>query len=113
VGYPTGGADQGLDLADAITLLRDQIAEAQRRIAAPGGPGDKGVRFALGEITLEAGLELAHTRGLDGGLRFSVVSLGGKREATRTATHTLTVRLSPHRPGGAPGDVDVSDEDDA
>lgn len=104
------GADGALDLADAITLLRDQIAEAQHRISASG---DSGVRFALGEITLELGLELARTRGVDGGLRFSVVSLGGKREGSSTSTHTVTVRLSPHLPGGVVGDVDVSDYEEA
>ncbi|MYT27468.1 MULTISPECIES: trypco2 family protein [unclassified Streptomyces] len=106
-GTGNAGAAGALDLADAITLLRDQIAEAQRRVSESG---DAGVRFGLGEITLELGLELAQTRGLDGGLRFSVVGLGGKKESTRSATHTLSVRLLPHLPDG--GDVDVSDEDD-
>lgn len=55
--------DDWLDLADAITLLRDQIVEAQDRIAGPQGVADKGVRFGLGEITLELGMELARTRG--------------------------------------------------
>lgn len=101
--------DEGLDLADAITLLREQIAEAQRRIGTDGG-GDGGVRFGLGEITLELGLELARTRGVDGGLRFSVLGFGGKQESARTTTHHLTVRLNPHLPGG--GDIDVSDYED-
>jgi hypothetical protein len=100
--------DDAMDLADAIALLHDQIAESQRRVDAGGNAT---VRFALGEITLELGMELAQTRGLDGGLRFSVVGFGGKHESARKATHTLTVRLNPHLPGG--GDVDVSDEDDA
>ncbi|WP_327749668.1 trypco2 family protein [Streptomyces europaeiscabiei] len=100
-----------LDLADAITLLRDQIAEAQGRIADLGGTGsgDKGVLFTLGEITLELGMELTRTQGLDGGLRFSVVGLGAKKETASKATHTVTVQLKPHRPGG--GDLDVSDDE--
>lgn len=102
------GTAGGLDLADAITLLRDQVAEAQHRISVSG---DAGVRFSLEEVTLELGLELGQSRGRDGGLRFSVIQMGAKRESVRTATHTLTVRLNPHLSGG--GDVDVSDEDDA
>ncbi|MFF1927306.1 trypco2 family protein [Streptomyces sp. NPDC058228] len=98
-----------LDLADAITLLRDQIVEAQTRIAQD----DRGVRFGLGELTLELGMELARTRGGNGGLRFSVVgvgvSLGGKYEKADKAAHKVTVRLNPHQLGGTP--VDVSDED--
>ncbi|MFF2513000.1 trypco2 family protein [Streptomyces sp. NPDC058086] len=63
--------------------------------------------FALGEITLELGLELTGTKGVDGGLRWSVISLTGKKESGTRATHTVTVKLAPHLPGG--GDLDVSD----
>ncbi|MFG3467420.1 trypco2 family protein [Streptomyces sp. NPDC047853] len=44
-----------------------------------------------------------------GGLRWSVISLGGEKESGSKATHTVTVKLTPHRPGG--GDIDVSDEE--
>ncbi|MFE2716948.1 trypco2 family protein [Streptomyces mirabilis] len=100
-----------LDLADAITLLRDQIAEAQTRIADPDGTGarHKGVLFNLGEITLELGMELTRLKVGDGGLRFSVVSLGGKREKSDKGTHKVTVRLDPRGPTGRP--VNVSDEE--
>ncbi|MEV6408954.1 trypco2 family protein [Streptomyces bobili] len=98
-----------MDLADAITLLRDQIGEAQDRIADPAGRGDRGVVFTLGEITLDLGLELTGTKGVNGGLRWSVISLGGTKESGRKSTHTVTVKLTPHRPGG--GDLDVSDEE--
>ncbi|MFF1655263.1 trypco2 family protein [Streptomyces sp. NPDC058255] len=54
-------------------------------------------------------MELTRTRALDGGLRFSVVGLGGKKETGNKATHTVTVQLKPHRLGG--GDVDVHDEE--
>lgn len=111
MGAVVNNADSGdedlLDLADAITLLRDQVAEARRRI---GAGHHAGVQFGLGEITVELGMELARTGGIDGGLRFSVVSFGGRHESSRKATHTVTVRLTPHLPGG--GDVDVADQDD-
>lgn len=96
-------------MADAITLLRDQIVEARRRLADPAGGGHKGAVFTLGEITLELGLELTGTKGVDGGLRWSVLSLGGRKENTRKSNHTLNVTLKPHLPGG--GDIDVSDEE--
>ncbi|WP_260474576.1 trypco2 family protein [Streptomyces sp. WAC 05379] len=98
-----------MDLADAIALLREQIAEAQDRIASASGGGPRGVLFTLGEITLDLGLELTGTQGVNGGLRWSVISLGGKKESSRKATHTVTVKLLPHLPGG--GDIDVSDEE--
>ncbi|MFJ4524025.1 trypco2 family protein [Streptomyces sp. NPDC088810] len=108
VGNASGSDQEWMDLADAITLLRDQVAEAQDRIADPAGR-DQGVLFTLGEITLDLGLELTGTKGINGGLRWSVISLGGKKESSRKATHTVTVKLTPHRPGG--GDIDVSDEE--
>ncbi|MFE0131338.1 trypco2 family protein [Streptomyces sp. NPDC059037] len=105
-----GVGDDELDLADAITLLREQVAEAQRRVATDG---DRGVGFGLGEITVELGMELARARGVDGGLRFSVIGLGGKKESARRTTHTVTVCLKPHLPGsGDLGDVEVVDDED-
>jgi hypothetical protein len=95
-----------MDLADAIALVRGQIAEAQARLAADG---DKGVALSLGAVTLELGMELAHTRGAEGGLRFGVLSAGGKRERGRTATHTMTVTLEVKGASGRP--VDVKDKD--
>ncbi|MFD3883045.1 trypco2 family protein [Streptomyces microflavus] len=109
VGNASGSDQEWMDLADAITLLRDQVAEAQDRIADPAGTGDRGVLFTLGEITLDLGLELTGTKGVNGGLRWSVISLGGKKESGSKATHTVSVKLTPHRPGG--GDIDVSDEE--
>ncbi|MFE7094751.1 trypco2 family protein [Streptomyces erythrochromogenes] len=95
----------GLDLADAVALLRGQIAEAQSRLAAESGSGGTEVLFGLGEITLELGMELTRTRGANGGLRFSVVSLGGRQEKAERATHRVTVRLDPHDAQGRPVDV--------
>ncbi|MFC8263976.1 trypco2 family protein [Streptomyces sp. NPDC057291] len=98
---------QWMDLADAVTLLREQIAEAQSRLAAPTGGGDKGVLFTLGEITVELGLELTRSNGVNGGLRWSVISLRGKKESGTKDTHKLTVQLTPHAPDGS--HVDISD----
>jgi hypothetical protein len=104
-----GGNGHWMDLADAVALLRTQIAEAQSRLTDPSGSGDKGVLFTLGEITVELGLELTGTKGVDGGVRWSVISLGGKKESGTKDTHKLTVKLTPHLPGG--GNMDINDED--
>ncbi|MCG6497814.1 trypco2 family protein [Kitasatospora sp. A2-31] len=98
-----------LDLADAIALLRGQIAEAQGRLNHPDGRGSQGVVFGLGEITLELGMELTRTRGADAGLRFSVVSLGGKAEKAAKSTHKVTVRLQPRASDDGP--VRVGDKE--
>ncbi|MGW7256744.1 trypco2 family protein [Streptomyces sp. NPDC054834] len=100
----SGGRDgEWLDLADAIALLREQVVEARVRIAGP--EGDDGVRFGLGEITVELGMELTRTRGADGGLRFAVAGLGGRWERVEKGTHTVTVRLTPRSSDGKPVDV--------
>ncbi|MGW1998190.1 trypco2 family protein [Embleya sp. NPDC001921] len=98
-----GGTERWMDLADAITLLREQIAEAQKRIAEPGT--DQGVRFAVQEITVELGMELTEGKGVNGGLRWSVVSAGGHRDHGSKATHTVTVKVAPHGPGDRPIEI--------
>lgn len=91
-----------LDLADAVTALRGQLAEAQRRAA--GDP----IRFGITEITMEFGLELVRSAKGDGGLRFGVVSAGLGGERARKATHTITLKLSAHDDDGGP--VDIGDD---
>lgn len=94
---PRDADNEWLDLTDAVALLRRQISQGQERLAVGG---DQGVRFGVGEITLELAVELASTGGADGGLRFGVVSAGGRRENTERATHKVTVRLEPRRTDG-------------
>ncbi|MGW9453973.1 trypco2 family protein [Streptomyces sp. NPDC055632] len=108
-GATDGTGGEWMDLADAITLLRDQIAESQRRIARPTGNGDKGVRFTLEEITLDLGLELTEAKGVSGGLKWSVISFGGKKESGAKASHTLHVKLTPRQTDG--GNIEVGDEE--
>jgi len=101
--------EQWLDLADAIALLREQIAQAQERLSSPAGGGDRGVLFSVGEVTVELGLELTSGKGVKGGLRWGVIAVGGTKDSGRKATHTVAVKLTPHRPGG--GDIEVSDDE--
>jgi len=98
-----GSLDGPVDLADAIALLRDQIAEAQERIAEPGS--HRGVLFTVQEITVELGLELTEAKGVNGGLRWSVVSLGGKKDTGRRTTHTVNLVLTPRGTDGRRSEV--------
>jgi Trypsin-co-occurring domain 2 len=93
-----------LDLADAVGLLRDQVAEAQQRAA--GQP----VRFALGEVTVELEVELERTGGLGGGLRWGVVSADARGERSRRSAHRVTVTMTPRLDDGA--EVEISDDGD-
>jgi hypothetical protein len=92
-----------LDLADAVTALRNQLAEAQRR-----GAGDP-IRLGISEITMQFGLELVRSAKGDGGLRFGVVSVGAGGEHARKATHTVSLKLSAYGDDGSP--VDIGDDE--
>jgi predicted ATPase with chaperone activity len=100
-----------MDLADAITLVREQIDEARKRVGRPGS--DSELQFGLGEITVELGMELTRTEGGTGGLRFGVIGLradfGAKMENADKTSHKVTIRLTPRLPDG--GDVNVKDWD--
>lgn len=101
-----GSGVEWVELADAIGMLRDQIVEARVRVTDPAGAGDRGVRFELGEVTVELGVELARVASGEGGLRFGVagwgLSAGGKREVHQSGTHRVTVRLTPRDVDGGP-----------
>ena len=92
--------DDWLDLADAVGLLRRQIAEAQGRAA------DADLRFVVGEIRMEFELELARTRGGSGELRFAVGSAGLRRERSSHTVQRVSLTL---RPEQASGDVLIND----
>lgn len=99
---PDGGHDEDwLDLADAITLLRDQLTVAQERGA--GSP----LRFVLGEITVEFEIELVRSKNGGGALRFGVVEANARRESSARSAQRVTLRLNPEHRGG--GDVAVGD----
>ena len=95
--------DDWLDLADAVTALRSQLAEAQRRAAGSS------LRLSVDEITMEFGLELVREAGADGGLRFAVVSVGASGKQARQVTHTVTVKLSARQDDGS--GVDINDDE--
>jgi hypothetical protein len=100
---PTTDTDW-LDLADALTALRGQLAEAQARAVGSA------IKLSVQEVTVEFGLELQRTAKRDGGLRFGVVSVGAGGDRARRATHKVSVKLSAQSQDG--GTVNVSDEDD-
>ncbi|HEV7651064.1 MAG TPA: trypco2 family protein [Actinophytocola sp.] len=99
-----GEQDEGwLDLADAIEVLRRQLAEAQVR------GQDSPLRFVVGEITAEFEIELVRAKNGGGALRFGVVEADARRERSTRSTQRVTLRLNPERRGG--GDVVVNDDE--
>ncbi|HEY9367810.1 trypco2 family protein [Streptomyces sp.] len=90
-----------LDLADALDLLRSQVAEAQRRARRSE------VRFGVDEITVEFETELVRTREGGGGLRFGIVEARGRTEGSRRSVQRIALKLRPQRADG--GDTAIGD----
>jgi hypothetical protein len=91
-----------IPLSEAIRALRSEIVEAA------GEGKDKDVRFRMGDIELEFGLEVGRQKGVNGGIQFWVISLGARGESTKATTHTVRLKLTPV---GLDGDVLVSDKE--
>jgi len=91
-GYPTGckmGTTVEIPLADLIQALRREL-----RTAVEEGEGGDLV-FALGPIDLELRLEVGREAGGEAGIRFWVVSIGGKGSRSDSSAHTVRLSLTP------------------
>ena len=77
------------DLADAIRVLRRQLDESM----AEGH--NSAVRFELGVVHMEFEVVLTRDASVDGGIRFGVVSFGGKGRLGQSRTHRISVEMQP------------------
>nr|WSX53771.1 hypothetical protein OG409_35540 [Streptomyces sp. NBC_00974] len=86
-----GGIVDGawVGLAEAVQQLR-----AELEIAMAEG-AEKQLRFELGPIEMEFQVDLRRIGGAEGGLRWGVVSLGGKKELSSGNGHRVTLVLNP------------------
>ena len=87
-------AGVNIPLAEAIRALRSELVEAARQGA------NEEVRFALGPIDLELQIEASTEVGVDGGIKFWLVSLEGSGSRTSAATHTVKLSLTPINASG-------------
>ena len=79
----------GVGLAAAIGQVRTELAQAIEE------GSDSPVRFRAGPVELEFQVAVSRVKGVDGGVRVSVISLGGKWEKGGTETHRIMVTLTP------------------
>jgi Trypsin-co-occurring domain 2 len=77
------------DLAGAIRVVRRQLDESMSE------GRDGAVRFELGAVHMEFEVVLTRDASVDGGIRFGVVSFGGKGGLGRTRTHRISVEMQP------------------
>jgi hypothetical protein len=95
-----------LGLAEAVAALRKELTAAMT-----AGAGER-VRFELGTVEMEFELELAKERGGEAGVKFWVVTLGGKGSTMSGSTHRVSLQLTPRGPdGGALGLISDTDTD--
>lgn len=82
-------------LAEMIEELRKEL-----QAAVKAGEGQE-IRFGLGEVTLEAQVEVTREGGGTAGLKFWVAEVGTSGTVTSARTHKIVLKLEPrHRSGG-------------
>ncbi|MET9072251.1 trypco2 family protein [Streptomyces sp. NPDC004232] len=111
-----------LTLAGAIIQVRQELEEALEE------GKDQAVRFGVGAVELEFAVEARRVAGGDAGVRFHVVSLGGKAEWQRAQTNRVKVSLEPidregeplkvasslaHRPDGRQGEPNLGADEES
>ncbi len=79
----------GVGLADAIGQVRTELEQAIK------DGENSAVAFRAGTVELEFEVAFAKTGGVQGGFQLSVLSFGAKGERSSTATHRVTVALTP------------------
>ena len=81
-------------LADAIKALRAELS------ASMAEGRDKELKFRLGPVEMEFGVEVAKEVGGEAGIKFWVVSVSGKGGVATKATHRVKLQLQPLDAGG-------------
>lgn len=78
-----------IPLANAIRALRQEI------VAAVRAAGEEDIRFALGPVELELQVEAARETGGEAGIKFWLVSIGGRDVAGAASDKSACSPLTP------------------
>ena len=81
--------EQWVGLADAVRALRSELTTAMAE-----GEGQQ-LRFQLGDVEMEFLLEVTKEVGGEAGVKFWVVSIGGKAGVSSGSTHRVKLALTP------------------
>jgi len=90
-------------LADVVKALRAELSEAM--VAAER----ERLRFEVGTVTMEFHVEVTADAEAHAGIKFWVVDVGASGGTSRTATHTITLQLTPKTATG--GRPEIADEE--
>ena len=83
--------------------LEEMIAALRRElIASIVASQGEGLRFEVGEVTVEIHVEVERSANVKGGIKFWVVELGGSDGRKDKSIHKVTIPLKPLRRDGKP-----------
>ena len=85
-----------IGLEETISALRQELIAS---IVASQG---EGLRFEVGEVTVEFHVEVERSSDAKGGIKFWVVELSGSSGAKDKSIHKVTIPLKPLRRDGKP-----------
>jgi hypothetical protein len=91
--------DEFVELAEAIAVLRDQLATA-REAGMGASP-----RFTVGPVDVEFTVEARRNVGGKAGVQFGVFTAGVQGGGSTASTHRVRLTLTPHGEDG--GDFEV------
>ncbi|QDN87735.1 MULTISPECIES: trypco2 family protein [unclassified Streptomyces] len=93
----TGGTQEGIELADAVQAIRDQLLSASIRASG------QDVRFEVGDIHMEFTVELRSEAKAGAKIRAWVVDAGVEGSLSNARTHKVSFTLTPKdaRTGGS------------
>ncbi|MEV8632125.1 trypco2 family protein [Streptosporangium sp. NPDC051023] len=83
--------DEPLSLAEAMELVRGEVARARSRAEALG----EELRFTVGTVEVEFLVQITRERGGEGKLTLGVVEAGASGKGTRADTHRVMFSLTP------------------
>lgn len=91
------------DLADAVRALREELSSAM------AASTDETLRFEVDTVTMEFVVEVTADTEAHAGVKFWVVDVGAGGGLSRSASHTVTLELTPKTSTGER--PEISDEE--
>ena len=91
------------DLADAVRALREELSSAM------AASTDENLRFEVDAVKMEFVVEVTANTEAHAGVKFWVVDVGAEGGLSRSASHTVTLELTPKTSTG--GRPEISDEE--
>jgi hypothetical protein len=87
------------DLASTIKQLRVELTKAMAE-----GQGEE-LLFGLGPIELELLMDIKNETGVEGGIKFNIITLGGRKLRALANSHKITLTLNPLDSAGNPARI--------